>query len=172
MRDFHSRKRCWLKVYSFVLCSLWRVSVRLKSVCFCKLIKIDFSTFSSLFSLTLHCFVWKLNRMWIFLELSVLLYFLFFSLFLSSVLLLIQTERTIHYKSLFYNEKHSFRSSRVKAHTAERLYFLFIIRLYQVGWKTKKIWMGWKTGEKLYRKSSRYQPSQSQAGKKRANEQA
>lgn len=64
-------------------------------------------------------------------------------LFLSfCVLLLIQTERTIHYKSLFYNERHSFRGSRVKAHTEEKVYFpfFFVIRLYQgVGWKTKKI---------------------------------
>lgn len=47
-------------------------------------------------------------------------------LFLSfCVLLLIQTERTIHYKSLFYNERHSFRGSRVKAHTEEKVYFPF-----------------------------------------------
>lgn len=92
-----------------------------KLVCFCKLIKIDFP---HIFPVLLFVLVFRVK-----VESSVDIFRAFsftcfsFSLFfpqLSCVLLLIQTERTIHYKSLFYNERHSFQDSRVKAHTAEK----------------------------------------------------
>lgn len=83
-------------------------------------------------------------------------------LFLSfCVLLLIQTERTIHYKSLFYNERHSFRGSRVKAHTEEKVYFPFFLLFVCIKeWGGRRRKFEW--DEKLYRKSSHCQPPPSQ----------
>lgn len=109
--------------------------------------------------------MWKLKRVWIFLE-HFVFHFIFFSL--SCVLLVIQTERTIHYKSLFHNGRHSFRGSAERRHTTEKKLFSFFFHVRLVFW-----WVASEENlnevEKLYRKSSRcYQTVNTGASRERS----
>lgn len=129
----HSRTCRCLKFSTPELC-LWKQKLRTihspssrDFVCFYKLIKIDFSHFSFVLPAVFHVKVE--SNVDIFRAFTLFFRFTLASSvrLLASVLLLIQTERTIHYKSLFYNERHSFRGSRVKAHTAHTKKFIFFL---------------------------------------------
>lgn len=125
--ELYITTRALLFFFSFCLISIRSPSFPLEAGCFCKLIKIDFSHFFLL--------VFRVE-----VETNVGIFRAFyatcFPFSLSCMLLLIQTERTIHYKILFHNERHSFRGNRVKAQHNRKVYFLsffFIVRLYRSG---------------------------------------